>query len=225
MNITTSKIKFMKGGNIYTLLQKDEDSVIKFHYNGNVINIVTKQEVLDNLPNLTYNDTAKIFYYLNGELIQLAVEEDIEYFNTYELIFNNNDSFVTSDNINRDNSFTTLSLFNIEKISDSINYNNSNIELKYDDTICISNASNISLLTRATDETPNILNLRTNPELSLIDTVQDSLAGCKLDVLELDITKIINKVTEATVAENYTLNNAKAQTYYITLPYTEVEDV
>ena len=65
MNITDSKIRFMKDGNIYTLLQKDENSKIKFRDGDGVINIATKQEVIENLPYITYHDTVKIYYYLN----------------------------------------------------------------------------------------------------------------------------------------------------------------
>lgn len=131
MNITDSKVRFMKDGNIYTLLQKDEDGRIKLHYKGNVINIVTKQEVLDNLQNINYKDTIKIGCYLNGELIQLAVKEDIEYlYNTYKLPLNNKNTEIVYDAevcVANDENITLITI-TTDEVLNTVNYN-TNTEL------------------------------------------------------------------------------------------------
>ena len=210
MNITDSKVKFIKDGNIYTLLQKDENSKIKFHYDDSVINIVTKQEVLNNLPNISYNDTIKIYYYLNGTCVQLAVKEDIEYPNTYELVFNNQDGFETSSNIKRDNNFTTIALLNVSKKSRSVDYNVANVELIYDST-CTAYEESIILSTRTTDETMNIIDHTTETELVSKAITQDSLLGSTLSITDLDVAKTTYELTENIDNGTYTLNNYSIQ--------------
>lgn len=98
MNITDSKIKFMKDGNMYTLLKKDEDGAVKIHYNGNIENILTKQDLIDNMPGILYKDNIKIYMRKNDELIQLAVKEDIENItDAYIIEYNNSNDEIIYD--------------------------------------------------------------------------------------------------------------------------------
>jgi hypothetical protein len=93
MNISKSKVKFFKGGNLYTLIEQDAPSKIHIKVNGTVINLASKADVIANLPdNTVYKDTANIYYYVNGAYVQLGVYENIKQdAKVYELIYNNQD--------------------------------------------------------------------------------------------------------------------------------------
>ena len=131
MYITASQAKIKIGDKLYTFLQKDEDSKIKFHLDNDDINLVTKEEVLDNIEDATYKDTFKAWYHVNGTLIQLAFKEEVVVPNTYELIFNKQEGFETTDNLTRDTYFTTAKVLNVAKSLRYIEYNKWNTDLIY----------------------------------------------------------------------------------------------
>ena len=211
MQITDSKVKFVKDGNIYTLLQKDENSKIKFYNDDGVINIATKQEVIDNLPNITYLDTIKIYYYLNGECVQLAVKEDIEMPNVYSLQFNNNDQFEVTRNIMRYARFSTIASLNVEKTDSFIYYNDKNTDIKYDSNVCIAYENGIALDTEATDEVQAIIDCASDTEVVTQYINQDPLTGAMLSITDLDVTKTIYNITENIDDGSYTLNEYAIQ--------------
>ena len=223
MNITDSKIKFMKDGNIYTLLQKDEDSKVKFNYKKTTINIATKEDVLENLPNISYLDTIKIYYYLNGECIQLAVKEDVEYPNVYSLEFNNENEFENTQSVAMFRSFASVRSLNVEKVSDTITYNNTNKDLVFDDKIYEAYEKGIILQTRATDQVSSVIKLTNETEIETNNTFQDPLLGITIDTINLDVTRQVYNLTKGANGDESTFNNAASQTYFSGLSYTEVE--
>ena len=223
MNITDSKIKFMKNGNIYTLLQKDEDGKVKFKYNDTTINIATKDEVIENLPHISYLDTVKIYYYLNGECIQLAVKEDVEHPSVYSLDFNNENEFENTPSVAMFRSFAAIRSLNVEKINNNIEYNTNN-EFIYDDTICEAYENGIILQTRDTDQVSSVINLAKETEINTKNIYQDSLTGMTIETVDLDVTRqVYNLTKEGASGDEYTFNNAMSQTYFSGLSYTEVE--
>ena len=206
MNITDSKIRFMKDGNIYTLLQKDENSKIKFRDGDGVINIATKQEVIENLPYITYHDTVKIYYYLNGECVQLAVKEDVEYPNIYELSFISENEFETTDNVRSTKRFTTIKPLNLEKTYTYVTYNNESTEFTCDEN-CKINNNVVSLATRDTEIISAVIDHTDDEtELTLNNITRNSYSGSMLTSSVISILKyaydLTNDKTEST------LNNA-----------------
>ena len=183
MNITDSKVKFMFNGNLYTLLEKDEDGDIKIHGS----NIVTKQEVLDNSPSITYKDTVKIYYHLNGKNIQLAVKEDIEYSNLHTVLFNNK-----------------------------------NVDIDYDNSICAVNDNNITLITNLADEIMHTIDHRAETQLVSNSIYKDSLIGNTLSMVNLDVVKFMHEFISSNT-ENYKLDNSAIGSNYSTLSYVEME--
>ena len=125
MNISRSKVKFMQDGELYTFLQKDEDSGLRFYYDGGYINLVTKNEVLENMPDVTYLNNHRIFYYLHGQCIQLAVYEDITG-GSHTITFNNQDTLENNNKVTTYNNFTTALKLDVEKTTTTIDYTNNN---------------------------------------------------------------------------------------------------
>ena len=107
MNISRSKVKFMQDGELYTFLQKDEDSGLRFYHDGEYINLVTKNEVLINMPDVTYLNNHRIFYYLHGQCIQLAVYEDITG-GSHTITFNNESTLEDNTKVTTYNNFKAV---------------------------------------------------------------------------------------------------------------------
>ena len=128
MNISRSKVKFMQDGELYTFLQKDEDSGLKFYHDGEYINLVTKNEVLINMPDVTYLNNHRIFYYLHGQCIQLAVYEDITG-GAYTLTFNNEPTLENNGVVTTYDEFTTALKLDVEKTTTTIDFTNNNSDL------------------------------------------------------------------------------------------------
>ena len=128
MNISRSKVKFMQDGKLYTFLQKDEDSGLRFYHDGEYINLVTKNEVLLNMPDVTYLNQHRIFYYLHGQCIQLAVYEDITG-GSHTITFNNQDILENNTKVTTYNEFTTALKLDVEKSMTTIDFTNNNSDL------------------------------------------------------------------------------------------------
>ena len=128
MNISRSKVKFMQDGELYTFLQKDEDSGLRFYHDGEYINLVTKNEVLENMPDVTYLNQHRIFYYLHGQCIQLAVYEDITG-GSHTITFNNQDILENNTKVTTYNEFTTALKLDVEKSTTTIDFTNNNSDL------------------------------------------------------------------------------------------------
>ena len=131
MNISRSKVKFMQDGELYTFLQKDEDSGLRFYHDGEYINLVTKNEVLENMPDVTYLNQHRIFYYLHGQCIQLAVYEDI-IGGSHTITFNNQDILEIKTKVTTYNNFTTALKLDVEKTTVIIDFTNNNSDLTGD---------------------------------------------------------------------------------------------
>ena len=125
MNISRSKVKFMQDGKLYTFLQKDEDSGLRFYHDGEYINLVTKNEVLINMPDVTYLNNHRIFYYLHGQCIQLAVYEDITG-GSHTITFNNESTLENNTKVTTYNNFTTALKLDVDKTTTTIDYTNNN---------------------------------------------------------------------------------------------------
>lgn len=163
MNITDTKIKIKKGDTIYTLLQKDEDSKIKIKYKDNIINIATKQDILNNTPNVFYKDSIKIYARINGVFVQLAVKEDIEYFDTYVLSLNNKNNEIVYDVDTCISSDNNISL----KANTTMDEDVYNIDYKTETELNFASAMQYSLIggllsIRSLDPTKNIYSLHSN---------------------------------------------------------------
>lgn len=221
MNITKSKVGFMKGGNLYTLLQKDENSKIKFYYDNGFINVATKDEVLANLQGISYKDEVKIYYYLNGTCVQLAVSEDIVYDNVYTLEFNDQEGFENTTNVQRDSNFTTISPLNVEKKVETIDYNNTNAELTYDST-CTAHTYHIDLSVRIANILQTSIDYTAETELAYNKTIQDNQNGSELVSIELDIAQGNLELIEGNEV-NFTLNNTVIGESATIITYTEDE--
>lgn len=128
MNISRSKVKFMQDGELYTFLQKDEDSGLRFYHDGEYINLVTKNEVLINMPDVTYLNNHRIFYYLHGQCIQLAVYEDI-IGGSHTITFNNESTLENNTKVTTYNNFTTALKLDVEKTMATIDFTNNNSDL------------------------------------------------------------------------------------------------
>lgn len=135
MEISKSKIKFMQNGELYTLLQKDEDSGVKFYYDGSYVNLATKNEVLLNMPDIQYLDQHRVFYYLHGQCIQLATYEDV-IGGAYTLNFNK-DNELLEDNgeVTSDEYFTTVLNIAVTKVRSTIEYTEANTDLTLTDVV------------------------------------------------------------------------------------------
>ena len=165
MNISRSKVKFMQDGELYTFLQKDEDSGLRFYYNGGYINLVTKNEVLENMPDVTYLNNHRIFYYLHGQCIQLAVYEDI-IGGAYTLTFNNESTLENNTKVTTYNEFTTALKLDVEKTTTTIDFTNNNSDLtcnEYTETTEVGSAIKIVTTEHITVD---------------IDTTDDSIVSC-----------------------------------------------
>ena len=165
MNISRSKVKFMQDGELYTFLQKDEDSGLRFYHDGEYINLVTKNEVLINMPDVTYLNNHRIFYYLHGQCIQLAVYEDI-IGGSHTITFNNESTLENNTKVTTYNNFTTALKLDVEKTMTTVDFTNNNSDLtcnEYAETTEVGSVIEIVATEYTTVD---------------IDTTDDSIVSC-----------------------------------------------
>ena len=210
MIITESNAKLKVGDNLYTFLQKDEDSKIKLYLDGEDINLVTKEEVLDNIEDATYKDTFKAWYCINGNLIQVAFKEEVEVPKYYELIFNKQEGFKTTENLYRDSQFTTTKVLNVETSLRYIECNEGNIDLVYNDKNIFSiNKNNITLNEVDTKSSLYTINLITETQLTHnnveINVKEDDIGVELLSIKTKAKERIIDYINET----EFIYNNAE----------------
>ena len=205
MNISRSKVKFMQDGELYTFLQKDEDSGLRFYHDGEYINLVTKNEVLENMPDVTYLNNHRIFYYLHGQCIQLAVYEDI-IGGSHTITFNNQDILENNNNVTTYNEFTTALKLDVEKSMTTIGFTNNNSDLT-----CNEYAE--------TTEVGSVIEIVTTEYAIVdIDTTDDSIVSC-VDVktgalLSTSVTYTIETLSyEVDNKDNYIFINTESRGY------------
>lgn len=212
MNITKSNIHIMLNDKIYTLLQKDEDSKIKFKYNNNIINIATKDDVIENMNHINYKDEIKIYYYLYEQYIQLAVYEDIIEYKCHEISFNN----IEHDNIQHDDNFTTIKQLNVRHIIKNIDFSINN------ETNNINTDGGIKLKTNDTSIEQHIIDYCNDTELvqsSNINQHQLGL-GCTFTKTSLNIVRTIFDLTSPNDLDK---NNTMVDLVNTSLIWEEVE--
>lgn len=225
MNISKSKVKFFKGGNLYTLIEQDTPSKIHIKVNGTVINLASKADVIANLPdNTVYKDTANIYYYVNGAYVQLGVYENIKQdAKVYELIYNNQDGLTATGAIERDGNFSRLKESNITRLAQIIEYNDSNQNFIIDPENSIEyKANNVNIAPRDTELARVIIDLTSNQNISYNNTVQDSNLGSKLSSFNVEFAR--NTINLNTGNENAaTFDNTVTNIIGGVLTYEEVD--
>ena len=182
MNISESNAKMKIGDKYYTLMQKDEESQFKFHFDGGYINLVTKDEVIANSPDVIYKDNVKGFYKANGTLIQLAFKENFDFPQHYELLFNSQEGFVRTDNIESDEHFTIAKVLNISRSINIIEYNNFNSDIIANDETKINRTDKLIMLTeKITTPTQHVIDFTTETEIIYKNLdIADETRGCHL---------------------------------------------
>lgn len=225
MNISKSKVKFFKGGNLYTLIEQDTPSKIHIKVNGTVINLSSKADVIANLPNNTlYKDTVNIYYYVNGAYIQLGVYEDIKQdAKVYELTYNNQDGLMATDAIQRDDNFSYLKESNITRLTQVIKYNDSNQNFIIDPENSIEyKANNVNIAPRNTELARVIIDLTSDQNILYNNTAQDSNLGSKLSSFNVEFAR--NTINLNTGNENAaTFDNTVTNIIGGVLTYEEVD--
>ena len=181
MNITKSNIHIMLNDKIYTLLQKDEDSKIKFKHNDNIINIATKDDVIENMNHIDYKDEIKIYYYLYEQYIQLAIYEDIIEYKCHEISFNN----IEYDNIQHDDNFNTIKQLNVRHIIKNIDFSINN------ETNNINTDGGIKLKTNDTSIERHIIDYSNDTELVSSSNTNQSSLGYILNSTTMCIERYI----------------------------------
>ena len=210
MNITKSNVHVMINDRIYTLLQKDEDSKIKFKHNDNIINIATKDDVIENMNHIDYKDEIKIYYYLYEQYIQLAVYEDIIEYKCHEISFTN----IDHDNLQLDNNFSTIKQLNVRHIISDIEFDNNNIGDSNTDS------ENITLKTDNTSIERHIIDYSNDTELVSSDNTNQSSLGCTFTNASLDIVRAIFDLTSPNDLDK---NNTMVDLVNTSLIWEEVE--
>ena len=209
MVITESKAKMKIGDKYFTFMQKDEESQFKFHFDGGYINLVTKDEVITNSPDVIYKDNVKGFYKANGTLIQLAFKENFDFPQHYELLFNSQEGFVRTDNIESDEHFTTAKVLNVSRSFNIIEYNKFNSDIIPNDINTFKTTEDLTLLAEKIT-TPNrkILDLRTETEVTYnnLDTI-DPVKGYHLQSIKTSPTRKSLDLRLEETCENITLTN------------------
>ena len=182
MIISESKAKIKIDDKLYTFIQKDEDSQFKFYYDGGYINLVTKDEVIATSPDVKYKDNVKGFYKANGTLVQLAFKENFDFPQHYELLFNSQEGFVRTDNIESDEHFTTAKVLNVSRSFNIIEYNKFNSDIIPNDINTFKTTEDLTLLAeKITTPNKKILDLRTETELIYDNLdIADTARGCHL---------------------------------------------
>ena len=209
MVITESKAKMKIGDKYFTFMQKDEESQFKFHFDGGYINLVTKDEVITNSPDVIYKDNVKGFYKANGKLIQLALKENFDFPQHYELLFNSQEGFVRTDNIESDEHFTTAKVLNVSRSFNIIEYNKFNSDIIPNDINTFKTTDDLTMLAEKIT-TPNrkILDLTVETELIYDNLdIADSTRGCHLQAIEASPTRKTLDLRLEETSENRTLIN------------------
>ena len=209
MVITESKAKMKIGDKYFTFMQKDEESQFKFHFDGGYINLVTKDEVITNSPDVIYKDNVKGFYKANGKLIQLAFKENFDFPQHYELLFNSQEGFVRTDNIESDEHFTTAKVLNVSRSFNIIEYNKFNSDIIPNDINTFKITEDLTLLAEKIT-TPNrkILDLRTETEIIYDNLdIADTTGGCLLQSIKTSPTRKSLDLRLEETCENITLTN------------------
>ena len=182
MNISESNAKMKIGDKYYTLMQKDEESQFKFHFDGGYINLVTKDEVIANSPDVIYKDNVKGFYKANGTLVQLAFKENFDFPQHYELLFNSQEGFIRTSNIESDEYFTIAKILNVSRSIKMIEYNKFNSDIIPNDINTFKTTEDLTLLAeKITTPNQKILDLRTETEITYKNLdITDEMKGCYL---------------------------------------------
>ena len=206
MVITESKAKMKIGDKYFTFMQKDEDSQFKFHFDGGYINLATKDEVLANHPDVIYKNNVKGFYKANGKLIQLAFKENFDFPQHYELLFNSQEGFVRTDNIESDEYFTTAKVLNVSRSFNMIEYNKFNSDIIPNDINTFKITDDLTMLAEKIT-TPNrkTLDLTVETEFTYNNLdIADSTRGCYLHGSAM---KPNQKILDFTTETEFTYNN------------------
>ena len=209
MVITESKAKMKIGDKYYTLMQKDEESQFKFHFDGGYINLVTKDEVIVNSPDVIYKDNVKGFYKANGTLVQLAFKENFDFPQHYELLFNSQEGFIRTSNIKSDEYFTTAKILNVSRSFNIIEYNKFNSDIIPNDINTFKTTEDLTLLAeKITTPNQKILDLRTETEVTYnnLDTI-DTVKGYHLQSLKTSPARKSLDLRLEETCENITLTN------------------
>lgn len=214
MNISRSKVKFMQDGKLYTFLQKDEDSGLRFYHDGEYINLVTKNEVLINMPDVTYLNNHRIFYYLHGQCIQLAVYEDITG-GAYTITFNNENTLENNGHVTTHDKFTTGLDLGVKKVNVDIEYNEHNNGLLYNEYI-LTNENSMTSKTATVSLLMEDINMR-NENVECVNTKEGSILYTEVKYAIENINYIgdISNSHNHVNSENNTLLSTKV-TYTIT---------
>lgn len=206
MVITESKAKMKIGDKYFTLMQKDEESQFKFHFDGGYINLATKDEVIANHPDVIYKGNVKGFYKANGKLIQLAFKENFDFPQHYELLFNSQEGFIRTSNIESDEYFTTAKILNVSRSIKMIEYNKFNSDIIPNDINTFKTTEDLTLLAeKITTPNQKILDLTVETELIYDNLdIADSTRGCHLHGSAM---KPNQKILDLTVETEFTCNN------------------
>ena len=215
------------GDKYFTFMQKDEESKIKFRFDGGYINLATKDEVIANSPDVIYKDNVKGFYKANGNLVQLAFKENFDFPQHYELIFNKQEGFVRTDNIESDTYFTTAKVLNVSRSVNIIEYNKHNSEIVANDEKRVNKTDKLIILAeKITTPTQDIIDFRTETEITNNNVeTNNEMYGARLHNVKSDISKRVLDFTLEETYENVEINNViRHYTRGTILPETEVND-
>ena len=206
MIISESKAKIKIGDKLYTFMQKNEDSQFKFYYDNNHINLATKDEVIANHPDIIYRDNIKAYYKYNNKLIQLALKENFDFPQHYELLFNSQEGFIRISNIESDEYFTTAKILNISRSIKMIEYNKFNSDIILNDINTFKTTEDLTLLAeKVTTPNKKILDLRTETELIYDNLdIADTARGCDLHGSAM---KPNRKILDLRTETEFTYNN------------------
>ena len=209
MVITESKAKMKIGDKYFTFMQKDEESQFKFHFDGGYINLVTKDEVIANHPDVIYKDNVKGFYKANGKLIQLAFKENFDFPQHYELLFNSQEGFVRTNNIESDEHFTIAKVLNVSRSFNIIEYNKFNSDIIPNDINTFKTTDDLTMLAeKITTPNSKILDLTVETELIYDNLdIADSTRGCHLHGSAMQPNK---KILDLRTETEVTCNNLDA---------------
>ena len=122
-------VKFSLNDELYTLQLTDNvDMKLKVKKNKNTYYIATKEELINNLTSSQeYNEDneIKVYYYIDDELIQLGVKENVTELQV-DIISFTTDNFTITNNIKTFNLGSYIKESNIKKAVTEIKYNQEN---------------------------------------------------------------------------------------------------
>lgn len=208
MVITESNAKMKIGDKYFTFMQKDEESQFKFYFDGGYINLATKDEVIANSPDAIYRDNVKGFYKANGTLIQLAFKENFDFPQHYELIFNKQEGFIRTDNIESDTHFTTAKVLNVSRLVNMIEYNKHNLDIIANDESRFNKTEELIMLAeKITMPTQHIIDFTTETEITYKNLdIANETKGCYLHNVEASPSRKILDLRLEETCENITLD-------------------